>query len=131
MRLLVIGYPTMDTQHVAWIHGIRRHYPELSWSVVAPHFTLVFPLTGVEPVVLSRHIANEAAAWPAVRFVLRSSILIKDDSSANTHILLVPDEGSSEIVKLHDRLYTGLLFPYLRLDIRFSPHITMTQLLIR
>jgi hypothetical protein len=35
----------------------------------------------------------------------------------------VPDEGHSDIVKLHDRLYEGELAPHLRLDIPFIPHI--------
>jgi hypothetical protein len=35
----------------------------------------------------------------------------------------VPDEGYSEIVKLHDKLYDGPLAPELRLDIPFIPHI--------
>jgi hypothetical protein len=40
----------------------------------------------------------------------------------------VPDEGFSRIVKLHDRFYTGLLAPELRLDIPFIPHITVGNL---
>lgn len=36
---------------------------------------------------------------------------------------MVPDEGNSEIVKLHDKLYTGILNDELRLDIPFIPHI--------
>ena len=38
---------------------------------------------------------------------------------------MVAAEGYSEIVKLHDRLYTGMLTGELRLDIPFIPHITI------
>ena len=38
-------------------------------------------------------------------------------------MFLVPDEGHSKIVKLHDRLYTAVLADRLRLDISFIPHI--------
>jgi hypothetical protein len=40
---------------------------------------------------------------------------------------LVPDEGYSQFVKLHDRLYTGPLAPELRLDLPFIPHITVAN----
>jgi hypothetical protein len=39
------------------------------------------------------------------------------------HVLLVPDQGYSQVVKLHDRLYSGLFRPHLRLDIDFIPHV--------
>jgi hypothetical protein len=35
----------------------------------------------------------------------------------------VPDDGYSQIVKLHDKLYSGLLAAEHRLDIDFIPHI--------
>jgi hypothetical protein len=35
----------------------------------------------------------------------------------------VPDEGHSKIIKLHDRLYTGVIESEIRLDIPFIPHI--------
>ncbi len=39
------------------------------------------------------------------------------------HVLLVPDQGYSQVVKLHDRLYSGLFRPHLRLDIDFITHV--------
>jgi 2'-5' RNA ligase len=36
---------------------------------------------------------------------------------------LVPDEGYSNIIKLHDKLYSGSFQDYQRLDIDFVPHI--------
>ena len=39
----------------------------------------------------------------------------------------MPDEGFSAVVKLHDRLYTELLQPELRLDLPFVPHIGMAS----
>ena len=35
----------------------------------------------------------------------------------------MPDEGHSDVLKLHDRLYEGPLTPHLGLDIPFIPHI--------
>jgi 2'-5' RNA ligase len=39
----------------------------------------------------------------------------------------VPDEGHSQLIDLHDRLYTGLLSLELRLDIPYTPHITIAM----
>ena len=46
-----------------------------------------------------------------------------DDSSDDYYVFLVPDEGFSEVSRLHDALYTGRLAPNLRLDIPYVPHI--------
>ncbi|MCP4567450.1 MAG: 2'-5' RNA ligase family protein, partial [FCB group bacterium] len=40
-------------------------------------------------------------------------------------LFLVPDEGFSQIIKLHDDLYTGIMSNHLRLDIPFTPHMTV------
>ena len=49
--------------------------------------------------------------------------MVEDDSKNFSHVFLVPDEGFSDVVKLHDSLYSGVLAPELRLDITFIPHI--------
>ena len=48
-----------------------------------------------------------------------------DDESDRGYVFLVPDEGYSRISLLHDQLYTGLLQPFLRLDLPFTPHMTI------
>jgi hypothetical protein len=37
----------------------------------------------------------------------------------------VPDNGYSDIAKLHDKLYSGMLAPHQRFDIDFIPHISI------
>ncbi|HMA36743.1 MAG TPA: 2'-5' RNA ligase family protein [Chloroflexia bacterium] len=124
-RLVVVGYPELPASQLDWIAGIRRRYPALRYSVVAPHFTLVFPLAGADAAPVVAHLTTRLAGQPAIPFVVRSSMLTHDATSPDTYVLLVPDAGFSGIVKLHDRLYTGLLAPHLRLDIPFIPHITV------
>ena len=48
-----------------------------------------------------------------------------DDFDDTAYVFLVPDEGYSGISLLHDRLYTGVLQPFLKLDVPFVPHITI------
>jgi 2'-5' RNA ligase len=37
----------------------------------------------------------------------------------------VPDHGATEIIDLHDKLYSGFLESHLRTDLPFIPHITV------
>jgi 2'-5' RNA ligase len=69
------------------------------------------------------HIEQQVREIEAFEFVIRCAVLGDDAFSDYTHVFLVPDEGYSNVVKLHDRLYTGLLTGELRLDIPFVPHI--------
>ena len=52
-------------------------------------------------------------------------MLGNDDETDIAYVFLVPDQGNAEISLLHDRLYTGILRPYLRLDLPCVPHITI------
>jgi hypothetical protein len=49
--------------------------------------------------------------------------MVKDTFSEYTDVFLVPDEGNSQIINLHDKLYTGIIRKDLRLDVPFIPHI--------
>src|SRR5262249_31052465 len=49
----------------------------------------------------------------------------KDPFSTRAHLFLVPEEGYSGLVKLHDALYTDILTSELSLDVPYIPHITV------
>jgi len=125
MQLLIVSYPELAQEDAEWLVSLRERHRELGHSVLPPHFTLVFPLSGMSKSTLARHIKERVVSSSRVQFALRSSILVKDDSSDNYFVMLVPDEGFSSIVKLHDRLYTDVLASALRLDIPFIPHVTI------
>ena len=123
MALLVIAYPRMAAADLAWIQAIRARHDERYFQLVAPHLTLVFAVGGMAQDVLVEHVRRQVAAVKPLSFVARCAIVVEDDSKRFSHVFLVPDEGLSEIVRLHDRLYTGVLAPSLRLDITFIPHL--------
>jgi 2'-5' RNA ligase len=125
MSLLVISYPNITKQAARWIADTRRRHIELHHSVVAPHFTLVFPLHSLDERQVAKHVRETLSRSAPIPFVLRCCLVVKNDSDDNYFVLLVPDEGFSNIVKLHNSLYTGILAPHLRLDIPFIPHITI------
>jgi 2'-5' RNA ligase len=120
---LVVSYPTISNDSLAWIQEIRREYDELNFSAIDPHFTLVFPIADLDREQLVRHVKQVISSTKAFEFVIRCAVLGNDAFSKYTHVFLVPDEGYSHIVKLHDRLYTGVIANELRLDLPFVPHI--------
>jgi 2'-5' RNA ligase superfamily len=122
-KLLVVNYPTISKDYWKWIQEIRQQYDELNFRVIDPHFTLVFPLIDIDLSTLISHVRQFVQKIPAFEFTLRCAVLSNDAFSDYTHVFLVPDEGYSKIVKLHDRLYTAVLADQLRLDLSFIPHI--------
>lgn len=121
--LVVVNYPTISVEDFDWIQRVRKQHDQIYWEVVDPHFTLVFPVYSLEEKALIHHVELVVKEIEAFNFVLRCAVLGDDAFSDFTHVFLVPDEGYSRIVKLHDRLYTDILADELRLDIPFIPHI--------
>ena len=122
-KLAFVAYPVLAEVDRRWIESIReRHDPQA--SQIAPHFTLVFPVTvAAEPVM------DEASRFlmegRPIPFVLRRAEAVADRIGEGCHLFLVPEEGREEIAALHDQLYEGVLRPYLRDDMPFLPHITV------
>ena len=123
MALVVVNYPTLAEEDFGWIQTIREVHDRLYYHVVDPHFTLVFPTDGLTSDNLLSHVQEHADSFEPFEFVLRCVILGDADFEGHAHAFLVPDEGFSNIVKLHDRLYTGPLRGEQRLDLPFIPHI--------
>lgn len=123
MALAVVSHPTLSDDDLAWIQSVRREHDHLYFDVVDPHFTLVFPTDEVSETTLIEHVRRHAARSSSFDVALRCAILGDPDFQEYAHAFLVPDEGFSDVVRLHDRLYTGPLADELRLDIPFIPHV--------
>ncbi len=123
MAVLVLGYPDLEKHDLAWIEGIRAEHDELYRDVVGAHFTLVFPVSNLDAGQFTDHVRQTLEGASTISFVLRCAVIVKDSFNEYTHVFLVPDEGYSDLVKLHDRLYTDCLANQLRLDVPFIPHI--------
>jgi hypothetical protein len=113
MALLVVAYPQLTTADLAWIQAIReRHDP--NYSLIAPHFTLVFPVNTVANDVFIAHVTTRAAPFSRIPFTIRCAMIVKDAFSPLIYLFLVPDDGNSALIKLHDALYTYMLADALR-----------------
>lgn len=122
MSLLVIAYVAIKNQDFEIIQDFRKKN-DLFYSVVDPHFTLVFPVNDFTKEAFIEEITAKSKDVFKIDFVLRCATINKDTFSDYYHIFLVPDEGFSKIVKLHDQLYAENLREHLRLDIDFIPHL--------
>lgn len=123
MAYLVLAYPELSNEDWNRIQNYRKDHDALFYEVVQPHFTLVFPLTDLPEKVFIDEIKQLSASFKKIDFTLRCATINKDAFSDYYHTFLVPDEGYSKIVKLHDQLYRGKLKNHCRLDIDYIPHI--------
>ena len=125
MAYLVLAYPTLASKYFDQIQNYRKDHDELYFKIVEPHFTIVFPVFDISQDEFIREIKNKSVGLTKIDFVIRCATIKKDTFRDYFHTFLVPDEGYSRIVKLHDKLYCGKLKDNLRLDIDFIPHIVI------
>ncbi len=121
--LAVVTYPVLSAEDFTWLQDIRRQHDEYRYHMIDPHFTLVFLSSGLEEATFTAHVRSIVQNVGRFEFAIRCAVLGEDRFSDSTPIFLIPDEGTSNIVKLHDQLYTGPLAGQLRLDTPYIPHI--------
>lgn len=126
MELMTICYPELDKSDFDWIQSIRKkHDPQ--YTIVAPHFSLVFPISGIAHQMFIDHCKNICDNLAPFSFVIRDAVIhnaYKDDSR---YVFMVPDEGKDQIIDLHDNLYTDLIEHELVTEIPFIPHMTIAR----
>lgn len=127
MSLLALTYPRISQKDYNWIQEFREENDELNYGVMEPHFTLVFPVFNQRPETFIEEIKSRSADHNKIGFALRCAVMDKDAFTPYWHVYLVPDEGYSKIIKLHDNLYSGKLTDELRLDLPFIPHIEIAN----
>lgn len=123
MAYLVLAYPELRNEDFEQIQNYRKHFDELFFRVVNPHFTIVFPVFDVSKEEFINEVKQKSKDVNKFDFTIRCANINKDAFSDYFHTFLVPDEGYSNVVKLHDILYSGKLKDNLRLDLDFVPHI--------
>lgn len=95
------------------------------YNIIEPHFTIVFSVPDMEVSKFIAEIRELSKGIAAIPFCIRCAVICKDSFSNNYDAFLVPDEGHSDVVKLHDRLYSGKLARHHRLDVSYIPHMSI------
>lgn len=89
------------------------------WDLIQDHLTLIFPVPGsIGLEKITRHIETVLEGWDP--FKIRLSRLEK---SWDHFLFLTLDYGNSNVIRLHDELYSGILGPFENKEIKFIPHI--------
>lgn len=126
MSFAIVAFPDMTDENYRWIDTIREKYPALVHEAIKPHFTIVFPFNAdIAPEKITRHIDTIVNKTVVFRFVILCAVPSPDRMSKRHYVFLVPDEGFSNIIRLHDSLYTGVFEPHLNHEIPYLPHITI------
>jgi 2'-5' RNA ligase len=122
MRLYVVAYPELDAADYQLIDDSRRQYDRL-YGMIDAHITLVFLVDDMTPEDFIAEVKQQTAGAKAFDITLRACTINKDTFSEHYFAFVVPDEGNSDIIKLHDKLYSGKLTHHHRMDIDYIPHI--------
>lgn len=129
MALVVLGRPRLKPADAAWITALRdRHGGTLAAPEIGAHVTLVFPSDVTDATTATGHLAVVAGDTAPFALAFRCALPVQDPGSGDTYVYLVPDEGFSGLVRLHDRLYSGPFADALRLDIPYIPHVTLARI---
>lgn len=126
-QLYVLSFPCIQSSLNLDIDEFRSTN-DPNASVVRAHFTLVFGSSSLDETTYFDHVASVAGQNKHIHFKCRYAMLGADDQDQSAYVFLVPDEGNSGVSLLHDRLYTGPLAPLQRLDLPFTPHITIGRM---
>ncbi len=123
MSYLVVAYPKISQKDFDWIQEYRKENDPRYFSLIEPHITLVFSISDLTKEVFIEEIMKQTSGIKKFNFEMKVATINQDDSGEYYHEFLVPDMGYSDIVKLHDKLYSESFLKYLRFDIDFIPHI--------
>ena len=117
MQYSIVIYPDIDCEK---INALRRQY-DPNYNLIAPHITLVFPFSEeVNEQGLMDHINNVLREKRSFKITL-SGLRKSDDH----WLFLLIDDGKQDLIELHNRLYTGILAPYLVAGIEYIPHLSL------
>lgn len=106
------------------IQGIREKYDPLA-NYIAPHITLVFPFESEQSTdELQEHLVHSLKGLQRFRILLSG---VTGDFREG-YLFLNVKRGNDDIIDLHDRLYSGVLEPFLLRKATFCPHITVGRL---
>ena len=117
MFYALVHYPDVDTSR---INQLRKKY-DSQVDLIEPHITIVFPVPeSLGEQKLSFHIDRVLGDWQPFPIRLKGFLQSRDN-----YLFLLVADGSADIIRLHDELYTGVPASYRRDDIPFIPHVTL------
>lgn len=115
--LAAVYFPDINLDKINYF---RKKYNPEDWTIIQPHLTITFPINDIPEKLLQQHIESVTKKLKSFPICLNGLTKSFDD-----YLFLEVKEGNEEIIKLRNQLYSGILAPYLKADIPFSPHLTL------
>jgi 2'-5' RNA ligase len=119
-------FPEFENGQV--IDEVRAKYDPLAIHV-RPHVTLVFPFdSNIRTDELKNYMEDVVSELKPFKLVLRG---ITGVNSFGNYLFLNIEEGKDKIIKLHKRLYAGMLrefYPEWLNNAEFRPHMTVGRI---
>ncbi|MBL4937690.1 2'-5' RNA ligase family protein [Clostridium sp. YIM B02515] len=126
IKRCIMIFPHFESGHV--IDEIREKYDPLA-NHVRPHITVVFPFeSNITSEMLKEHIINVLSEFKPFELVISG---ITPSINFGRYLFLNVAKGSEEIIKIHRKLYTGVLeeyYPKWLIGNKFMPHMTVGNL---
>jgi 2'-5' RNA ligase len=113
----VVHYPSLDTQR---INQFRRRYdPQV--DLIEPHITLMFPVPeSIGEKKLVNHLESVLRGQQPFPIHLQGLQRSRDD-----YLFLMIQEGRTDIIGLHNEIYTGVLANRIKGELPYVPHLTL------
>ena len=116
----IVIFPEFAPVQRQAIDKMRAAYDPLA-AAIDPHITLVFPFeASLTRNGLLKHMKMAVAPIQQFEIELRGITGQHDE-----WLFLNIKRGNDQIIALHDRLYTGMLAPYLNPRYTYAPHLTV------
>jgi 2'-5' RNA ligase len=112
----------LDAAALDDVEAFRRAHDPLAGALPA-HVTLVFPFaSALSAMQVATHVRRIASRWPVLPIRLEGV-----DAYTGEWVHLRMTQGFDAVVELHDRLYRGVLAPFLRREFDYEPHVTLAR----
>jgi 2'-5' RNA ligase len=112
-----------EFKNAASIDRLRENYDPL-FHLIRPHITLVFPFdSDISTHALEKHVQSAVRVHSPFRITLQGIT-----GHPGGYLFLNVKVGNDQIIALHDKLYSGILKPYLNRTLPYIPHLTVGRL---
>ena len=119
MKRAIVLFPKFD--NIDAIQAVRERFDPLA-KFIAPHITIVFPFESeLSAKELREHL--DCALEGVKKFNVRLTGITGDFRDG--YLFLNVKQGNDPIIDLHDRLYRGVLEPFLFRKVTYCPHMTV------
>ena len=117
MFYALVHFPNIKNKH---FHQFRNRYDPYA-TLLKEHIPLIYQVPAtVGKQTFINHIEKILTKWHAFDITISGFYKTLDQ-----WLLLTLKDGDDEVIALHDDFYTGILEPYLRSDLPFTPHVGM------